>query len=365
MSIKKITINFDKILLIIFTLVFSMLIKFPNHIFFINKYFIFISIPMLIVYYFFKLANLKINILCIFILIYSIYYLFQDIYVSNDSIGEGVFWWIFLVFFFQYFNLLKKEKLIFSIKLFLISTILNLSIDFIYRFYLNPNILEIYKEDIYKGILFNFYMYKEGIIGGDTNVTGIVSSLCLSASLILKDKKIISKWYSVIFFIFTLFTFSRAAIVTSIFIMLYRKIKKKRINRIIVIILTIFFILIGLFILAKDGSGKTKLLFIQEASYKFLSFNIKEMLFGVNHKYAKLGNHYPHLLYLLLVLEKGILGLVLFKLFIIIIFLKNKNLRIVLLTYLIEGFSYITLSSPTLSYFIMIFICLNNKGVFK
>lgn len=356
MNTKKHMIDFNKILLIVFTSTFSLLIKFPNEKISVNKYFLFISIPLLLGYYALKLKKLKTYYISFLILIYIIYYVFQDIYVSNMSAGSGVFWWVFLLLFLPYFNLQKRENLELSIKIFFISIIIILFIDFIYRFYFAPWL--IYRGISLEGIRYNFYLYKFGLIGGDTNMTGIISSLCFSASLILKEKKIIDKKYSIIFFIFTVFTFSRAAIITSIFIALYKRVKRKKINNIVLVILIVFFIAIGLFILMHDKSGRTKILFFQEASNKFFKFNIKEMLFGINHNFAKIDGHYPHLLYLLLVLEKGIMGLVLFITFIICLLKKNKNLKLILLTYLIEGFSYVTLSSPTLSYLIIIFICL-------
>ena len=206
MSIKKIIINFNKILLIVSTLSFSLIIKFPHKQIAVNKYFLFFSLLLMLIFYILNFKNLRIVTLSFPILIYVVYYIFQDIYVSNNSIGSGVFWWIFLLIFLPYFYLQEKSNLELSIKIFLISIIFILFIDFIYRFYFNPWL--VYRGISMAGIKYNFYLYKLGLIGSDTNTTGVICSLCFFSSLILNKMKIInSRKYSLIFLIFTIFRF--------------------------------------------------------------------------------------------------------------------------------------------------------------
>lgn len=365
MNTNQIIKIFKKFLIVILTLTFSLLIKFPNMQRALYDYLLFISIPLTIIYYITNLKMLKFNFVFVFLFNYVLYYIFQDIGVSNISIGSGVFWWIFLLFFLPYFNSLKKKDLIFSIKIFLIVTVIILFIDFIYRFYLNPTL--VYFGPSIKGIKYNFYLYKFGLIGADANTTGVVSSFCFLGSLILKKMEIIkNKKISFIFFIFTIFTFSRAAIITVIVLyFLYLMHRKKLFSKKVLITLIFILIIIMIFFFINDKSGKARLEIIQNAFLAFLNLNLKEMLFGINFDLAFINGKYLHLLLLLLIFQKGIIGFLLFAFFMFYLFRKVKALRLILLAYIIEGFSFAPLSNPILSYFIIVFICLKKFKYYR
>ena len=119
-----------------------------------------------------------------------------------------------------------------------------------------------------------------------------------------------------------------------------------------------------------DDSGKVRIQIIENAYLKALTFDIREILFGVNNKMTLINGRYLHLLPLVLFFQKGMIGFFLFIFFIGLLFIKIKELRLILLAYIIEGFSFTPLSDPNLSYLIIIFICLkkqlcNNKIRFK
>lgn len=352
LSLKKII---NKIFLIFLSIIFASYIRI-NSLNNISTLLILYFLPFLFLYYIKIIKLIKINIIYSILLSFVIYCVLQDLYLEN-KILDGMFWWCILLMIYPFFQNQKKKNLYLSLKIFFIMSIVILFIDMIYRFYFNPYL--VYTGFSIKGIKYNFYLYKFGLIGADTNTTGILSSLCFTASIIF-NKKYKKTKYPLIFFLLTIFTFSRSAILTVIIItFLSLKIDKK-----ILIMFGILGIIVVFLFVLHDGSGGTKIYILQEGIIKFFNFNLRDIFIGVVPEKARIGKYYPHLLTYTLLFYKGIIGFVLFFLFYFLLFLKVKMLRLLLITFFIEGLSFVPLSLQTLTYFIMIFysIARTEKG---
>lgn len=347
----------DNILLILSTLLFGLFISVNDKN--LNYYFIVVLVPVIILYSFIRVRSFNKTILKIWIivLVFVIYYFFQDLFI-NCKLSEGLTWWFLILIYLPVFYLYSKKQIEKSIKLYFCVSLIIFFVDLIYRFYFNINVelKGFHLEIIFK----NFYLYKKGLIGGDTNTTGIVASLLYVLSIILIKKNNKIKY---IFFIFIILTFSRSAIIASIGVSILEKITRvKRVEKKIGII--IFFIILGILgvlLLVNDKSGKTKILFITEGIKIFSNLSVDKIFFGLKPDEVMIGKWYPHLIVLVMLLYKGIIGLILYFSIMGYLFFKIKNLRLIILLLLIEGCSYLPISLPTISYVIIIILILEIK----
>jgi hypothetical protein len=156
------------------------------------------------------------------------------------------------IIFLYKFSLDELKKLI--SKYIIISTLVLIS-DTIARF--------IFPSDTKVTALYFFYNYKtNGIISIDSNISGFFAMINFGFMLYLKDSKILvfSKRYFVFQFILILLCFSRAAIITTVLLLLFIKIRKlKSIGKMFLIIISIFITTIIFYLLGKsDGSFISK-----------------------------------------------------------------------------------------------------------
>lgn len=273
-------------------------------------------------------------------LIYVIYIYYNNSLNNLSAIG-GLFWWLFFIFSLLLPIKINKNDYFKVVKSYFFVSIVVLSCDAYYRFFINV-------KDI-SGI--GRYAYKYGLIGIDSNFAGVYALLCFSFFLFLFKKGKISMVYSLIYFFFILASCSVAAITVSLFMFvffLFKKIEYK------IFIITFIFILSNVIVgfINSDGSGGSKFELINEAYNLYMSYDIFNMLFGtgLGSVIFNISHLPPHLLLLQLILEFGLIGFLLFFMIPIVIVLKwGKDYMYIYMPYFLVGLSVVTISNPILT----------------
>lgn len=197
-----------------------------------------------------------------------------------------------------------------------------------------------------------FYMYKfSSIMFSDTNETGFFILSFLSFLVYLKDKQIIPVKRIEIFvgFTFLVLSFSRAAIFGFLVFALYQFVFKTMafMLKLFCVYLTGFGVAIIVGIFMNDGSFMTKIDIFQKTLLYLKNCDIFHFLFGIgmNHSIDALGI-YGHNYLSLYSIEFGIVGLVLFLSFIILVLLKRRHTIFLWMPFLITGLSFVSYFLP-------------------
>ncbi len=194
-----------------------------------------------------------------------------------------------------------------------------------------------------------FYELKgNSIMFMDSNHVGMVILTFYGLLIyLLKEHKINKVWfiYLVVFFLFILFTFSRAAIVASIvfaFLFLFFKINKSFIK--IILLLAIVMLFLINFIIpfySKDPSFLSKFMILKDVVNYTRTSNFMRLFFGVGYgnspKYLGIGTHNLVLTYYV---EGGILAIILFSLLYGFFLKKTSKVLYVILPFLFAGMSF-------------------------
>lgn len=211
----------------------------------------------------------------------------------------------------------------------------------------------------------SFYRYKfNSIMYEDSNYVGIFIICLFFYSIYLskyKDEKYI--WQKIVLFLLCIVTVSRAAIIATlgmiitlkVFDILYniakRLTKKQKITIIIITSLIIIILcLLGVDFLLRDGSFRSKF-YIAELAIKHLkNSSVNQILFGVGfgktYNYIGIGAHNIVIAY---ALESGIIGLIFFIMFTIMIAIKtNGKSLIITIPFFIAGMSLAGFTLPFL-----------------
>lgn len=177
-----------------------------------------------------------------------------------------------------------------------------------------------------------FYKYKNSLMFGDSNGTAILLLTTLGLYLGLVKVELLKFKYFLILVMLVLIilTFSRAAIISSIFCLTIYIIPKRRLFLVLLslVILTFFIYFLAdiLSVLKSDGSGNTKL---NELRYiiNFLSETpIYEWLFGVGYGLGEnVTGRYIHGILPKLVIEGGMISFLVFSLFSIVTIYMYRN----------------------------------------
>ncbi|WP_368084888.1 hypothetical protein [Vibrio splendidus] len=278
------------------------------------------------------------------------FYLVANNALHNIDALSGAYWWLmlsFLVLFRVDMNDIKVESC-----LFLFLSILVLSIDAYYRFFISDVILS---RD-------SFYSFKYGLIGQDSNFSGIFCIVCVSISILLWKKGMISNkiyyLFILLFVLLTVSTFSRAAIISVFIILLLIHLHRW----LVVILISImpFFIISILSYMFSDPSAESKLELISGGADIFLNYNIKESLFGVGLGNARIGDLTPHILLLQILLDLGLFGVFLYcSIWLCFIWIVGKDALFLLLPYSIVSLSISPLGIGVVTYTLWVFIRLS------
>ena len=226
----------------------------------------------------------------------------------------------------------------------------------------------------------SFYRYKfNSIMYDDSNYVGIFIICLFFYSIYLSRYKEEKYTYQKIFlFILCITTFSRSAIISTlgmiialkVFYILYniakKLTKKQRITiSIIMGLITITICFLGVDFLLRDGSFRSKF-YIAELAIKHLKqSNLNQILFGVGfgktYDYIGIGAHNIVIAY---ALESGIIGLIFFIMFTVMIAIKtNGKSLIVTIPFLLAGMSLAGFTLPFLYIiYAMIYILENERG---
>lgn len=317
-----------------------------------------------------SIKDIKLDSLSIFTLIWVVYMSISFIFIRGD-IGT-TFNSIISVFMYfigiQYLSRKNEKFILKTSKDFINISIILLITECIIRM-MNPRLD---KTSIYR-YKFNSIMYE------DSNYVGIfIICLFFYTIYLSRYKKEDYTKQRIILFVLCCLTMSRAAILSTlvtligikildIFNKITEKYTKKQKTQMICIISIIFIVIgiLGISILLKDGSFRSKFYIIEHAIKHLKDSSLTQFLFGVGfgktYDYIGIGAHNILVAY---ILESGLIGLILFMIFNIMIAIQTKGKAlIVMIPFLTAGMSLAGFTLPFL-YIIysMIYTLENEKG---
>jgi len=267
-------------------------------------------------------------------------------------------------------KLSKKTILKYSKNYLFISAIF-LTLDLIYRFY--------HAKSSYKGYFFFYNFKSDSLMFPDSNITGFLCMINFAFIIYLSDcfnQK--NRMFKLYYFILSVLTFSRAALLSEFLVLAFSFLKKKTLKtRFYIILFTLPFIIaltVYLFrLLLNDPSFDTKIEILSSLKHFIKHVNASMLIFGngllfLSTPEAKnLAGGYVYFGHLYLVSEIvgiGILGLFieLFIFFVSGVYSKWNTLYLII-PFLAAGLSAV---APTLSYFYALLgvqVLLSRKGL--
>lgn len=275
-----------------------------------------------------------------------------------------------LLSFFAAYNLfvrLDDEYLGSIVHFILITVIVFLSIELLIR-------LQLAGGNVFQLLDRNFYLLKiNSPFFIDSNAVGIYATLMLSLCFIfsryLTRKKFLLYCIVISFFIVT--SLSRSAYVATIFLILYYIYNLSHISlKYFMVCIFIFSLLIlvpsAIDIIGSDGSGSTKLIIYSTILDKMENIPVLDILFGIgiehgNYLYSYRDGMYSHAFIPMLLGEVGILGTVCYLIFILYLWISDKNsIMLTFLPVFILGLSYITPFYETIFFVLGINVAIRN-----
>ncbi len=197
---------------------------------------------------------------------------------------------------------------------FFIEVILGI-IDLIYRF--------AKRTDFYSGIQY-FYNFKSSIMFEDSNWNGFIYMISFAFFLYLYDNyRIIGKWHLRILFIFCVFSLSRAAVFSSIIVIIFSRFikfpyKKRKMYVVFLILVSSFVLPFLIFFVTHDDSFNTKIVIIKGLAYYISHTPIDKLLIGFGTGFASSEYSLPfmnyawvqgHLYLVVKILDIGLIGI--------------------------------------------------------
>lgn len=213
---------------------------------------------------------------------------------------------------------------------------------------------------IYNGNLDNTWLYafKASQLYFDSNFASLVLLSFFMLYLFLYNKKVYrDKYILIILFVFILFTFSRAAIATSIISYIiffnHKTYRKKAIFSFVLYMVT-FITLCVMYVIFKDsfigfdGSFNSKFYIVKAAIAVFERESIGNVIFGIGlGNFEDITGIFAHNIFVTFIVETGIVGTLTFLIFIIYTCIKTKlNSLYILLPMVICGLSLFGSYSP-------------------
>lgn len=315
----------------------------------ISSYMILFTVPLFFLLKFNKINFNELvykNIYFPFFLIFFIFYAALNNIMNGLGPLSGIFWWV--IFLIMINIRIKISNIKKSVVIFTFVSIIVLLIDAYYRFFISTKSLE-----------YGFYAYKYGLIGVDSNFAGLFAMLvfiCFDHSI---DKSKIKSVVLFVVFLLLFITFSRSAIICTVFYLVFFKLKKTTLvfSLPIFLVFTIPLVFI-LELLPKtiDESGFSKLeLLIEYVSY-YSNSSLDLILFGFGLGGLKVGDLNPHLLPLQILTGYGLVGFCLFFGLMGALITTFKSTRKIIIPYLLASFSVAPIGSGVLIFSLYIFI---------
>ena len=310
-------------------------------------------------------------------LIWILYLIFTQFFVGGDIIVllAAIVTFIFYILTKLLLNKCSNHHALIISESMMIYNALLFLVDAIYRF-----------SNIGLNVLNNFYLVKtNSLLYADTNAVGINSSLLTLYAFYLYKTFKSPKYliYIYLFIIFTILTFSRAAMCAILFSFLilysYNSFFTKRhykisfrkfpVKILILIPLILIMFAIILFIaqfLVSDASFLTKINIFEYISIFFDKMSINNLLFGIGFdNTSSYFGLYAHTYLATYIIETGLLGYLLITSFLLTILAEHKKTIYLLLPFFFLGFSYIGHTILNLFYVLLAMIGYFEKNIKK
>lgn len=192
--------------------------------------------------------------------------------------------------------------------------------------------------------ILKFYLLKQGGFTGDSNTMGVFCTVFFSVTFFSFLNKIFTKKYVILAFILTVFTCSRAAIVSCLALLLfwYFFYITKTSTKCLLLILGIILISAVFIIFLKDASFLTKLDIFQKTIEYIKKCDISTFLVGLGPNNSKLAlGRYAHNIWSIMLIEYGFVGLVLFfSMMLLLMASTGKYFFIVAIPYFLISLSF-------------------------
>jgi hypothetical protein len=296
-----------------------------------------------------KSISIQYLIMAFAVLLYSTY-LSIDNFVNDTPIVNGYFWWLILpavlfVFPVPTHNLLRRIT-----HLYFIGSIIVIAFDAWYRIIYSPLGSPLSFLLDLEG--FNRYSYKFGIIGMDSNFAGIYAMLSLFFLIYLEHiYQIKLFYYKVLYIILVLLSFSIASILVSFYFLILFKLNQY--NKIAFILFTILLSPLILYFISLDGSGLTKIKLFFDFTDNIN--DIPTLLLGNGLNAVIIGEIPPHNIFIKLLTETGLFGLIMYLLMIWSIFqLIGRRFYFIAFPFFLVGLSVVNTSYSILTLLIIL-----------
>ena len=292
-------------------------------------------------------------------IIYSVHFLYAlyfplNALINNTNIKNSIVMFFFGLYYIFCDIILvqvkRKQVMKYILKMYVLFFSIYYLIDFYLR-YRNSKTLDI-PGWIEVNPIYKFYLYKLGGLFADSNSLGVVSTCLFSIFFFAMVKNIVKTRIVVLIFIFCFFTFSRSAIIATLFLILFYNFfyKKKVIARFIFLLLSLVLLFLIFNYLMTDGSFISKIdIFVRTVEW-LENCSVFEFIFGggANTSIKNIG-FYAHNIWSLLIVEYGMIGCILFILMMVCTCIDcGKNYFFVLLPYLIVSLSFTPIFLPFL-----------------
>lgn len=268
--------------------------------------------------------------------------------VFNNSINGlplqmGVLWWFAILFFLLFF---PAKNVSTEATFFLLVSIIILSIDLVYRIsFVNVT-----------SVVNNYYvMKKNSLIGVDSNIAGLYSSICFSilfASRRYLSKRIFKIICASLVFLLVM-SFSKVAIISVIVLLAY-----VYSPRWIFVFMSFFLVAAGVIFLLGNESGLSKIELLQLTVRMLSDIGSNQYLFGSGFGSVLFSTNdlTPHVLFLQLILYLGVFGLLLYLgIWLGLFHYVGTPLLYLLIPYSIISLSFTPIGFPPLAFAILFF----------
>ncbi|EJL7978762.1 TPA: hypothetical protein ACVU01_003479 [Vibrio cholerae] len=325
----------------------------------ISSYLVLLILPFFLIVFFRRsdFGNVsQSGIWLIFTLISFLCFSIANNYLNGINPLSGVFWWF--IFLLMLITDVSKSQIHISSKTFIFTAIVILSIDTYYRFFISTKNLE-----------YGFYAYKYGLIGVDSNFSGIFAMLIaiIYDQIFLREMPF--SWKRNIIFILIVVllfsTFSRAAIIGFIcYIFLYRISSKYKyaIGMFAIMFSIASLYKLDVFFFNGDESGSSKFRLAVEYAAYFFNSSWDLILFGYGLGGLKVGDYNPHLLPLQVLTGYGTVGFILYYAFISCMLLRYNKAKFIIIPYLIVSMSVAPIGVGILIFTLYILIRLDDDN---
>lgn len=281
----------------------------------------------------------------LFVFLYSIWFL-VGYFVTDTTYHESLVTFIFALYYIfvdiSLYQVNKKSRMLNLLKLYIIMFIIYYVLD-LYMRYINMLNSDV-PDWISANPIYSFYLLKFGGLTFDSNTIGVFCVTFFSVIFYANIKRILSKKYVFIAFLLVVFSCSRAAILSCVFIYMFwhifykQNIYVKVFSSIIVCIVAFY----AFYVFINDPSFLTKIEIFQKTFEYLSNADVTSFLFGCGpNKSTNVLGRYAHNIWSILLVEYGFVAFVLFLLMILVVmFDTGKYFFIIAIPYFIVSLSF-------------------------